>query len=92
LDNRLFAATPAGELIRIDPSNGAPYPGVLRISLENVITGNGTDQDAPAVQEGSRRGIPWVWISVGIILFLAGLFYWGTHRKSVTGMDDDIGF
>ncbi len=92
MDNRLFASTPAGELIRVDPSNGELYPGVLRISVENGITGNGSDQDEPAVQTGRRRGIPWVWISVGIILFLAGLYYWGTHRRSVTGMDDDIGF
>ena len=42
LENRLYAITPTGEIVRFDPETGETYPGVLRISSSAGTSGNDT--------------------------------------------------
>ncbi len=78
-DNRLFATTPSGELIRIDPENGRPFPGVLQVTLDSGIerTGNGGGQ----MTTGGRNSA-WLWITISIVVLIGAFFLWFGMKKT----------
>jgi len=77
-DGRLFAGTPAGELVRIDTSTGELHPAVLRVTSQDVLKSNGRNGGAGT---GGGFGSLWLWISLLIVASLAGFFLWFSLRK-----------
>jgi len=77
VEQRLFAATPAGELIRIDSETGEPYPGILR------VTSNGPENSSGQLRQNSSGDflrLPWFWVSVVIVLIF-GIFFLTVSAK-----------
>lgn len=67
IGDRLFAATPMGELIRIDKETGEPNPGIIKISLTEGTGSNGTKDGSMNNVSG---GFIWIWI---LLVIAAGI-------------------
>ena len=79
-DNRLIATTPAGEVLRVDPVTGEPYPGILRVS--RTEEGDGLTRDVHGGEHGMTVSV-WIWVSIAVLVILGAAFLWFGRKPSI---------
>lgn len=88
--NRLLAATPGGELFRIDTIRGEPNPGVIRIPAS--LTDNEIQQNTQPEQKNQQKKSPtalWTVLILALVIFAVGLYVNARSRGASNEPDSD---